>query len=217
MEIPVLYSDEHLLVCEKPVGVSAESPGLPDLVSEQAGRKTFPVHRLDAGTGGAVILALSAPACASMQKLFRQDLVLKEYLAVVTGRPESVSGRYEDLLFHDRNRNKTYVVDRMRGGVKKASCEWELTDTAVSGEDLLSLVRVRLHTGRTHQIRAQFASRRLPLAGDRRYGSRIKADATALWAVRVSFPHPMIKGRDVDVSSPPPPVFPWSLFPSLAL
>ncbi len=217
MEIPVLYSDEHLLVCEKPVGVSSESPGLPDLVSEQSGRKTFPVHRLDAGTGGAVILAFSAPACAAMQKLFRQDLVLKEYLAVVCGRPESVSGRYEDLLFHDRNRNKTYVVDRMRGGVKKASCEWTLLETAASGEEILSLVRVRLHTGCTHQIRAQFASRGLPLAGDRRYGSQIKADAPALWAARVSFPHPLIKGRGVEVSSLPPPVFPWSLFPSLSL
>ena len=103
MEIPVLYSDEHMLVCEKPVGVSSESPGLPDLVSEQSGRKTFPVHRLDAGTGGAVILAFSAPACAAMQKLFRQDLVLKEYLAVVCGRPESVSSYTEKNISGQRS------------------------------------------------------------------------------------------------------------------
>ena len=217
MEIPVLYSDNHLTVCEKPVGVSSESPGLPDLVSEQTGRKTFPVHRLDAGTGGAVILAFSAAACAAAQKLFQQDLVLKEYLAVVSGIPESCSGRFEDLLFHDRNRNKTYVVDRMRGGVKKAICEWTLLETAAAGEETLSLIRVRLHTGRTHQIRAQFASRGFPLAGDRRYGSRIKADAPALWAARVSFPHPLIKDRVVDALSTPPSVFPWTLFPSLDL
>ena len=215
LAIPVLYSDEFLAVCEKPVGVSSESPGLPDLISAQLGRKTFPVHRLDRGTGGAVILAFSPGVCALVQDLFRKDLVRKEYLAVISGRPSGSSGRYEDYLFHDKKTNKSFVVSRKRVGVRDAVCEWEVLDTAcLEGADL-SLMRVILHTGRTHQIRVQFGSRGLPLVGDRKYGSRIKADAPSLWSGRISFPHPCRSGASVNTVSGPPSVFPWNLFPSL--
>ena len=215
MKIPVLIRDDAFLVCEKPVGVSSESPGLPDIVSEQSGHRVLPVHRLDQGTGGVIVLACRSDVCASLQKQFLSQQVVKEYLAVISGRPEN-AGFYEDLLFHDRNTNKTYVVDRMRSGVKSAVCEWELLESVSFKGQTVSLVLVRLHSGRTHQIRAQFSSRGFPLVGDRRYGSRIKADSPALWAWRIRFEHPCIQGRTVHAVSTPPGVFPWNLFQSLS-
>ena len=212
MMIPVLYRDDALVVCEKPVGVSSESPGLPDLVREQENFAVFPAHRLDRTTGGTCVLARSPRSCAALQQLFQQDCVCKEYLAAVCGVPEKESGSFTDLLFHDPRINKTFVADRPRKGVREAFCEWSVLETAEFSGERISLVRVRLHTGRTHQIRVQFASRRMPLVGDRRYGSRIRAAAPALWAERIRFPHPFDSGRTVDVSSAPPDLFPWSCF-----
>ena len=215
MALRLLYCDSFLVVCEKPVGVSSESPGLPDLIREQEGFPVCPAHRLDQTTGGVCVLARSPDVCAGLQRLFQQDLVVKEYLAAVSGIPETGTGSYTDLLYHDRWTNKTFVVDRRRAGVREASCEWALLDTAETPQGPVSLVRVRLHTGRTHQIRVQFASRRLPLAGDRRYGSRIRADAPALWAARICFPHPAVPEKTVEAVSAPPVAFPWSCFPAL--
>ena len=212
MNIPVLYSDDCMLVCEKPVGISSQSPGLPDMISVQTGFPVWPVHRLDRGTGGVIILARSPSACAALQKEFLQDLVQKVYLAVVEGCPSEPSGRYEDLLFHDARKNKSYTVSRVRSGVKTAVCGWETLGSVPFLDHTFSLVRVSLHTGRTHQIRVQFGSRGMPLVGDRRYGSRIKADAPALWAAGVSLPHPFAKGSVIRVSSAPPSAFPWNLF-----
>lgn len=215
MHISILYVDDELVVCDKPAGVSSESPGLPDLIREQEGFPVYPVHRLDRTTGGVCVLGRSASACARMQRLFQEDRIIKEYLAVVSGVPETRSGSFSDLLYHDQRSNKTFVVTNPRKGVKKAYCEWTVLETIEydrSHEIKLSLVRVRLHSGRTHQIRVQFASRKLPLAGDRRYGSRIKASVPALWASRMAFPHPVISGKTVDLASAPPAGFPWSGF-----
>ena len=214
MSVRLLYLDDALVVCEKPVGVSSESPGLPERIQGQEGFAVLPVHRLDQGTGGACVLARTPQACAALQRLFQQDCVIKEYLAVVSGIPPETSGMYKDLLYHDQRTNKTFVVDRQRKGVKEASCEWTVLETAETAEGPMSLIRIRLHSGRTHQIRVQFASRKMPLAGDRRYGSRIKADTPALWSVRICFPHPFADTA-VDVSSAPPDSFPWSCFPAL--
>ena len=212
MDIPVLYEDNVLIVCEKPVGISSESPGLPDLLSDQIGIGLFPVHRLDQGTGGAVILAKSRTVCSLIQKEFVSDLVNKEYLAVVGGVLPRSSGVFEDYLFHDKRTNKTYVVDRIRAGVKKASCSWFSLDSVSMNGNTYTLVRIRLHTGRTHQIRVQFGSRRLPLIGDRRYGSGIKTGSPALWSCRIVFPHPLHPVDMVDITSSPPDIFPWNLF-----
>lgn len=212
MNLSLLYSDDDFLICEKPAGVSSESPGLPEMVRSQCGFPVFPVHRLDRITGGAIVLARTSRACAALQQLFLSDRVKKEYLAVVSGVPDSPSGSFTDLLYHDQRSNKTFVVDKPRKGVKEAFCEWAVLQTEESPEGPLSLVRVSLHTGRTHQIRVQFASRHMPLAGDRRYGSRVKSDVPALWSARISFSHPIKSEKAVDVSSAPPPSFPWSLF-----
>ncbi len=217
MEIPVLYADASVVVCEKPVGVSSESPGLPELAAVQLGRKLWPVHRLDQGTGGAIVLACSASSCAALQRLFQQNLVEKEYLAAVCGCLPEKAGIFTDLLWHDRAKNKSFVVSRKRSGVREASCTWKAIETVhFNGQDL-SLVRIRLHTGRTHQIRVQFGSRGFALVGDRKYGSRISAPVPSLWAAGISFPHPDGKSGAVSVTSAPPPVFPWNLFNHLSV
>ena len=146
MPVPILFRDQWLIVCEKPVGISSESPGLPDLLREELGRKVWPVHRLDQGTGGVSVLALSSAACTAVQRLFQQNLVEKEYCAVLTGRPETESGIFEDLLFYDRRTHKSYVVSQARKGVKQARCAWTLCGTVMEKDQALSLVRVFLHT-----------------------------------------------------------------------
>ena len=211
MSLPLLFKDDSLVVCLKPVGISSESPGLPDLIREQEGYPVFPVHRLDQTTGGVCVLARSSSVCTEMQRLFQLDQVIKEYLAVVSGTPDTDSGLFYDLLYHDQRTNKTFVVDKMRKGVKDASCEWSVLETVDSPDGRISLVRIRLHSGRTHQIRIQFASRKMPLVGDRRYGSRIRASVPALWSARICFPHPL-SDQTIDVSSRPPDGFPWSCF-----
>ena len=120
----IVYDDGTVLVCVKPAGVlSTDEPGgLPGLLRERLGDEKTDlrtVHRLDRAVGGLMVLARGGASASALSRQIREGSFEKEYLAVVCGRPESVSGRYEDLLFHDRNRNKTYVVDRMRGGVKK--------------------------------------------------------------------------------------------------
>ena len=217
MDIQFLYVDNDLVVCSKPVGVSSESPGLPDLVRESLNRSVYPVHRLDQTTGGACVLALSPAVCTQMQKQFTQDLVKKEYLAIIAGSPDSENGTYNDLLFHDKRVNKTFVVYRQRKGVKEASCDWKHIRSVTDGDQLLSLMRVSLHTGRTHQIRVQFSSRGYPLVGDKKYGSRLKAKSPSLWACRIVFDHPVIKGKSVDAISVPPDCYPWNLFLPVSL
>ena len=212
VEVPLLYTDPSLIVCVKPVGVSSESPGLPDLVAEQCGCTVLPVHRLDQGTGGVIVLARSSSACASMQRLFQESKVRKEYLAVISGCPEENAGVFTDLLWHDRQKNKSFIVDRRRAGVKEASCSWKLLNSTLYDGQKIALIRVVLHTGRTHQIRVQFGSRGFPLVGDRKYGSRLPAENVSLWASAISFPRPDQKSGSVSVTSLPPDIFPWNLF-----
>ena len=212
MAVRILYRDRDLIICEKPVGISSESPGLPDLVREQEGAAVYPVHRLDRMTGGACVLALTPSACTAVSRLFAGDLADKQYLAVIGGAPPEDEGSYFDLLYHDRRTNKTFVADKQRKGVKEALCRWQVLESIERPEGKMSLVRVRLHTGRTHQIRVQFASRKMPLIGDRRYGSRIKADGPALWCAYLGFHHPDGSPGRVEAFSAPPAIYPWTCF-----
>lgn len=131
----------------------------------------------------------------------------KEYLAVLRGHPDAPGGELTDLLFRDAAKNKSYVVKRMRKGVREAKLSYRvLAET----EDL-SLVRIRLHTGRTHQIRVQFSSRGLPLLGDIRYGSKDPHCTAALWSYRLALTHPLTH-KEIDITQPPPHQYPWTLF-----
>ena len=173
--LTVLYDDAHLVVCVKPAGILSEDDGsprcMPQLLREHyralgQSEEVFAVHRLDREVGGVMVYSRRPAVTGKLTGLVSQRQMEKEYLAVLTGHPQSPADTLTDLLFRDAKCNKSYVVSRMRKGVREASLSYEELGRA----DALSLVCIRLHTGRTHQIRVQFSSRGLPLLGDRRYG-----------------------------------------------
>lgn len=215
MHVRVLYRDTNLLCCIKPVGIPSESEGLPDLLTGQENLKEiYPVQRLDQTVGGVILYALDKKSAAVLTGMLASGTVTKEYLAVVSGEPEGEEGICTDLLFHDQRKNKTYIVSRKRKGVREANLAWIRQDTADYDGEKLSLLRVALHTGRSHQIRIQLASRRLPLVGDGKYGSRIKGASVALWSHRLTLRHP-VTGEILDFTAVPPAHFPWNLFDSI--
>ena len=207
MEPEILYKDKHIAVVVKPAGILSESPGMPELLRDSLGGSFYCVHRLDAGVGGVMVYARTGQAAAKLSDAMARKNFTKEYLAVVQGRPEQDRAVLRDLLFHDKSVNKTYVVDRMRRGVKEAELEY----TVMGSKGELSLLRVRLHTGRSHQIRVQFASRAMPLLGDARYGSRYRDCGIALWSERLCFPHPF-EDKTLDFRHAPPANYPWTSF-----
>ena len=215
MDIPVLYEDLHLLVCIKPRGVLSQSDSkgrasMPELLSAYCGGEIYPVHRLDNEVSGVMVYAKTKRAAAALSQLVSDhERFVKTYYAVVEGVPTS-NGIFEDLLFHDRFKNKTYVVDRIRGGVKSAKLSYQTVATDESGEVPLSLVRIRLYTGRSHQIRVQFSSRGMPLAGDKKYGAKT-GGAIALFSCGLCFDHPLVK-KKLDISALPPNEMPWTAF-----
>ena len=190
----ILYSDNGIAVCVKPVGLDSEAE-FPAALKEQLGGEVFPIHRLDKNVGGVMVYARTKAAAATLSKAVQDGSLIKEYVAQVHGMPPE-SGDWTDLLFKDSSKNKVFVVKRMRGGVKKARLEFQRLNT---GEDT-SLVRIRLHTGRSHQIRVQFSSRGFPLVGDHKYGSRAETTAPMLFSFRITFPY---KGKTCSYQALP--------------
>ena len=177
----ILYSDKHIAVIIKPVGLDSETE-VPAALKETLGGEGFPIHRLDKNVGGVMIYARTKQAAAALSKALQEGTMVKEYVAMVHGNPPE-SGDWTDLLFKDSSKNKVFVVKKERNGVKKARLEFK---TLTAGED--SLVRIRLHTGRSHQIRVQFSSRGFPLVGDHKYGSRDEKTAPMLFSCCITFP-----------------------------
>ena len=211
MEIEILFKDPHIVVCLKPSGVVSESGGMPALLSETLGGEFLCVHRLDRSVGGVMVYARTRQAAAALSSTIAAGGMEKEYLAVVQGAPEKEKGSMRDLLYHDTARNKSFVVTRPRRGVKEALLDYELLASKEYGSLTLSALRIALHTGRSHQIRVQFASRGMPLVGDGRYGSAIRGCPLALWSERLRFAHP-VTGEEMCFSAAPPGGFPWDLF-----
>lgn len=214
--LKILYEDPYLLVCVKPVGVlsedSSSGASMPRLLRERYAARREPdyiatVHRLDKVTGGLMIFSRRRDVTGKLTAAVAEHRVVKEYLAVLRGHPAEREAELTDLLFRDAAKNKSYVVKRMRKGVREA----KLTYRVVDETEELTLVRVRLHTGRTHQIRVQFSSRGLPLLGDIRYGSKDPRCSPALWSYRLALTHP-ITGDRIDITKPPPMEYPWDLF-----
>ena len=178
----ILYSDKNIAVCVKPVGLDSETE-VPAALREQLGGDIFPIHRLDKNVGGVMVYARTKQAAAQLSRAVQEGSMVKEYVAIVHGTPPE-GGDWEDLLWKDNQKNKVFVVKRMRGGVKKARLEF----TRLSGGET-SLVRIRLHTGRSHQIRVQFSSRGFPLVGDHKYGAKDSSPAPMLFSCRITFPY----------------------------
>ena len=177
----ILHADHSMVVCIKPVGMDSEKE-VPAALAAQLGGELFPIHRLDQNVGGVMVYARTKAAAAALSKAVQDGSMLKEYVAKVHGAPPE-TGDWEDLLWKDSTKNKVFVVKRERKGVKKARLEFQ---TLRQGET--SLVRIRLHTGRSHQIRVQFSSRGFPLVGDHKYGSRDDATAPYLFSCKLTFP-----------------------------
>ena len=178
----LLYQDKDIVVCIKPVGLDSEHQ-VPDELKNRLGGEIFTLHRLDQNVGGVMVYARTKTAAAALSTAIQQGKMVKEYVALVHGTPPE-KGDWEDLLFKDSRRNKVFVVDRERGGVKKARLEYKRLTAGAQ-----SLVRIRLHTGRSHQIRVQFSSRGYPLVGDRKYGARDDAPAPMLYSCCITFPY----------------------------
>lgn len=206
----LVYADADIVVCLKPARVlSTDEPGgVPELVRQALGNEKADVrtvHRLDRVVSGLMVLARSAAAASELSRQIREDEFEKEYLAVVHGAPENDTGRFWDLLQRDKARRMTMVAQSGGKGVQPASLRYRV----LNRNNGLCRVRIKLETGRTHQIRVQFASRGLPLVGERKYSTLEDACEIALWSYRLAFTHPTT-GKPMEFVQEPPQVYPWT-------
>ena len=214
-EIPVLYEDGDTLVIDKPAGLLSEaSETAPSvigaLLSHSKDGFLAPIARLDREVSGVMLLAKNKKSAAYYTaQLADKTVFKKEYLALVMGAMEEKSGTLTDLLFKDSAKNKSFVVTRMRRGVKEASLSYDVVAERREEEKTLSLVHICLHTGRTHQIRVQFSHRRHPLVGDKKYGGDAGLPM-GLLSYRLTFKN--TQGKVLTLTSERTACMPFALF-----
>ncbi len=189
----LLYSDADIAVIRKPVGLDSEAE-VPAAIAQALGGEVYTIHRLDKNVGGVMVYARTKASAAALSKAVQEGTMVKEYVALVHGQPPE-RGDWQDLLWKDPAKNKVFVVHRERKGVKNARLEFK---TLRQGEE--SLVHIRLYTGRSHQIRVQFASRGFPLVGDHKYGARDEVTAPMLFSRRITFPY---RGKTISFEAKP--------------
>ena len=219
--IEILHKNKDFIVCVKPQGIPSQSDTTNDedmtsLLSTQLketneNNNIFVVHRLDRATGGIIIYARNKNATAELSRLVAEkDGFEKHYITVVSGAPQTESGNMTDYLFKDSSQKKAFVVKSERKVAKLASLDYEVAKTVEYDEKTFSLLKIKLNTGRFHQIRAQLSSRGMPIYGDGKYGSREKAPNFALWAVKLCFTY---KGKSFEFEKQPDfNTIPWNLF-----
>ncbi len=230
---------EYVVVC-KAAGEDSEHD-LPGLLAEQNGDRAtdyYVVHRLDKAAAGLLVLARDRQTAGELSRQLTENRLRKSYLCVVPGVPEPASGEMQDLLYKDKMKQKMFPVKRKRAGVKEASLTYRVLETQMSASNdasnqakpdeevpessaqvqsaaealtPLALVEVELQTGRFHQIRCQFAARKLPLVGDGKYGSRVRSPHLALFCRTLSFYDPKEK-KELCFTAAPPAEFPWTAF-----
>ena len=207
----IIYKDNDIIVCIKPARVlSTDEPGgLPDLLREALGDEKADirtVHRLDRVVSGVMVLARNAKAASELSRQIRENQFQKEYLAVIHGSPENTEGTLIDLLYRDKARRMTMVANEPAKGVQEAILDYRV----LSSCDSVSRVKINLHTGRTHQIRVQFASRSMPLVGERKYAVLEDPCEIALWSHKIVFFHP-VSGTQMAFAKEPPLLYPWTV------
>ena len=207
----IIYQDKDIIVCVKPPRVlSTDEPGgLPDLIRQELGdpnANVRTVHRLDRTVSGLMVLARRSKAASELSRQIREGEFHKEYLAVIHGTPEEDAAELQDLLLRNKQERKTYLVTESGKDVQEARLSYQVLNRAQD----LTRVHIQLHTGRTHQIRAQFSGRGWPLVGDRKYGIPDEAEEIALWSYRLAFHHPY-SGKPMEFILEPPLDYPWSI------
>ena len=206
--IDIVYLDEDIVVCVKPPRVlSTDEPGgLPELLRQRVGTQDFrTVHRLDRVVSGLMVVARNAAAASELSCQIREDRFEKEYQAVLHGVPKKSEDRLTDLLLRDKARKMTMVVQEPGKDVVSAALRYRV----LASNSRLTRVQIQLETGRTHQIRVQFASRGLPLVGERKYSELDDPCEIALWSYHLAFTHPTT-GKRMEFSKEPPLVYPWT-------
>ena len=222
MNIPILYEDNHLLLVEKPVNVPVQGDDSRDadlltlLKEDIKVRYQKPgnvylglVHRLDRPVGGAMVFAKTSKAASRLSDILRKRELERTYLAVVRGIPHKQKGTLEHYLYKDTKQNKVHAVAANHADAKQAILDYEV----ISSTEQLSLLSIRLHTGRSHQIRVQLSTSGYPLYGDQKYGQHVNrpGQQIALWSHKLEFVHPTTK-ETIEVQSQPPNEYPWNLF-----
>lgn len=210
----LIYLDDYICVAIKPPRVlSTDEPGgMPELIRQELGDinacvKT--VHRLDRVVSGLMVLARTPDAASELSRQIREGVFDKAYQAVLHGIPAEAEGTLTDLLLRNKQERKTYMVTEPGKGVQEAILNYRV----LAQKDSLSKVHIELITGRTHQIRAQFSSRNLPLVGDRKYSLLEDECEIALWSSMLRFRHP-VTGKNMEFTASPPNEYPWNVFDS---
>lgn len=210
MHPEILYENKQFVLCVKPVGVLSQadentSENMVTLLHLLCDSPIYPIHRLDRQVGGIIVYAKTKEMAAKLSTEIQNHRFIKEYYAVIHGHLEEKKGIFSDWLFKDSKQNKVFSVKRPRKGAKEAILEYEV----LSEIESFSLVKIQLKTGRTHQVRVQFASRKHPLVGDGKYGSHDNHCEVALWSHRLCF----FNGSEaIDRECSPPNAYPWNLF-----
>lgn len=205
----ILYEDKDVVVVLKPPEIlsqfSETEENAVTILKEQTGSEIFVVSRLDRNVGGVMVFGKNQKSAADLTRQMQSGEFMKEYIAAVYGKPEENQGIFKDLLFKDSRKNKSFVVKKERKGVKKASLEYEL----ICSDGEISIVKIKLHTGRTHQIRVQFASRKMPLVGDGKYGAKDNCKNMGLFCREVTF-RKINSEESLTFSAEPENIYPWT-------
>lgn len=206
MNLKILYEDNHIIVVEKPVNIPSQGDKTGDedmltIIKKYLIEKYNKpgdaylglVHRLDRPTGGVMVFAKTSKAASRLSEQIRDKKFEKEYLCIVDGKMEKNNDVFEDYLVKNEKNNLSKVTDSKNKNAKQAKLEYEVVK--YNEEINLSVVKVKLYTGRHHQIRVQFSSRNHSLYGDQKYGTRGRGKQLCLWAYKLSFYHPTTKEK----------------------